>query len=100
MVSKVFDKSTDMITAYSLVRSKFVVCCRISISAAVALAVTTYSRVRSTRVGRTLEYVVTAVAMDSRVQKLPRVRGGSYTAVVDPDGPKANCSLMRSTIGR
>jgi len=35
-------------------------------------------RVRPTRVARTLEYVVTVVAMDSRVQKLPRVRGGSY----------------------
>jgi len=27
----------------------------------------------------TLEYAVTVVAMDSRVQKLPRVRGGSST---------------------
>src|SRR6218665_142795 len=38
-----------------------------------------YSRARPTRVGRTLEYVVTAVAMDYRFQKLPRVRGDSYT---------------------
>jgi len=32
-------------------------------------------------VWRTLESMVTAVAMDSRVQKLLRVRGGSYTGV-------------------
>src|SRR6218665_1637034 len=37
------------------------------------------SRVSSIRVWRTLESMVTAVAMESRVQKLPRVRGGSYT---------------------
>src|SRR6218665_1450412 len=37
-----------------------------------------YSRVRPTRVWRTLESM-TSVAMDSRVQKFPRVRGGSYT---------------------
>ena len=38
-----------------------------------------YCIVCPTRVGRTLEYVVTVVSMDARVQKLPRVRGGSYT---------------------
>ena len=38
-----------------------------------------YSRVGPARVGRALEYMVTALAMDSRVQKLHRVRGGSYT---------------------
>src|SRR6218665_573708 len=37
------------------------------------------SRVSSIRVWLTLESMVTAVAMESRVQKLPRVRGGSYT---------------------
>src|SRR6218665_694911 len=37
------------------------------------------SRVSSIRVWRTLESMVTAVAMDSCVQKLPRVRGGSST---------------------
>ena len=41
----------------------------------------TYSRVRPTRVERTLEYVVTSVAVDSRVQKLPRVCVGAYTGV-------------------
>jgi len=35
---------------------------------------TAYSIVRPTRVWRTLESMVTAVSMDSRVQKLPRVR--------------------------
>jgi len=40
-----------------------------------------YSGVCPTRVWRTLEFMVTAVAMDSRVQKLPRVRGGSYTGL-------------------
>ena len=40
-----------------------------------------YSRVRLTRVRRTLESMVTAVAMNSRVQKLPRVRGVSYTGI-------------------
>jgi len=39
------------------------------------------SRVRPTWAGRTVEYVVTVVARDSRVQKLPRFRGGSYTAM-------------------
>ena len=39
----------------------------------------TYSRVRPTLVWRTLESMVTSVATNSRVQKFPRVRGGSYT---------------------
>jgi len=35
--------------------------------------------VRPTLVWRTLESMVAAVAMDSRVKRFPRVRGGSYT---------------------
>jgi len=40
-----------------------------------------YSRVRTTGPWRTLEYELTTVVMYmySRIQKLPRVRGDSYT---------------------
>src|SRR6218665_2476791 len=53
-------------------------------------------RVRPTRVWRTLESMVTAVAMDSRVQKLPRVRGGSYTGVTRSRGHMYNYTVLSS----
>src|SRR6218665_1419503 len=51
---------------------------------------------RPTRVWRTLESMVTAVAMDSRVQKLPRVRGGSYTGPI----PEVNRQHRKSYFDR
>src|SRR6218665_2362452 len=55
-----------------------------------------YSRIRTNRVWHTLESMVTAVAMDSKVQKLPGVRGGSYTSLFSVTGHSACFASARA----